>query len=512
MSALVVSLFVLLALGLQDEAEESPAPATSEQGEVATAEQVEEAQGAGEKQAEETKKVEPVRQEEGGEIPAEGEAAKPADGQGETRAVAPAPTSEPAPALDAGSSDEFGFPTAAGWTVTGALTTEELQLRTRELAASSQGWAKYESLGTSREGRELGLLVIAEPSGPAGERPGLFFFDVGVNPDGRGGEAILDLARDLLAALGTDASLRTLLGDVTVYLAPALDPDARSAREGPAADAARRRRTVFDRNFPVGWRPSSLRPGAGDVPLDKPECMAVVQFLLSHENLVVALEVLSEERLQAAEASDPRIAVTDRIVFRALTHADGAESARLVGWSAIRSAGGGIFDYAYVACGLFPFGLVQPDALEGEALGSWFDGVGREVRRLGEELPRVSWREVGFERLATNLWQLDVALENRGALPSLSATARALHRCDDLRVTLEGARLVAAARRESGARDFVAVPVRALPKGFGVEAPHLEGGESRTLRFVFETAAGVEVRLRGAAPWVRPFELRRSVP
>ena len=42
----------------------------------------------------------------------------------------------------------------------------------------------------------------------------------------------------------------------TIYLAPALAPDMRVATEAPG------REVLFDRNFPLGWQPASLRPGS----------------------------------------------------------------------------------------------------------------------------------------------------------------------------------------------------------------------------------------------------------
>ncbi len=41
----------------------------------------------------------------------------------------------------------------------------------------------------------------------------------------------------------------------------------------------------FNRNFPLGWFPDSRQPGAGKYPLSNPETKALVDFVLSHNNI-----------------------------------------------------------------------------------------------------------------------------------------------------------------------------------------------------------------------------------
>ena len=59
--------------------------------------------------------------------------------------------------------------------------------------------------------------------------------------------------------------------------------------EEPAGDNLKQKKPDwgldFNRNFPFGWFPDARQGGAGKYPLSNPECKAIVDFVLAHDNI-----------------------------------------------------------------------------------------------------------------------------------------------------------------------------------------------------------------------------------
>src|SRR4029077_7131153 len=140
-----------------------------------------------------------------------------------------------------------------------ALTTH-----LRGIAESHPEVAALTTLGQSAGGREILALERGARAETASDaRPVLFLFDY-QGASSAGPEAMVALAWQLADDFGHDERVRALLAQTRLVLAPALDPDLRAAEpaatDAPAA-AARRTRVCFERNFPSGWQPESLRAG-----------------------------------------------------------------------------------------------------------------------------------------------------------------------------------------------------------------------------------------------------------
>ena len=166
------------------------------------------------------------------------------------------------------------------------LYAEDIAASLTALARAHPRLTVLESIGVSDQGREIQVLTITDPeTGPAAVKPGLLA--AGFEPPGTtaGAEAVLAFGWTLLERAEEDPEVALLLQDHAVLLAPALDPDARA--ENTSDDFERGSPVSFDRNFPLGWQPDTLRPGSGAFPLSKRETLAVAEFLDRHPTLVL---------------------------------------------------------------------------------------------------------------------------------------------------------------------------------------------------------------------------------
>ena len=414
------------------------------------------------------------------------------------------------------------------WDELAELDAEEIERRLVALAQAAGELGELETLGESRGGRPVRALTLTRATGERrGEVPLLLLADASPRGTTHGAEAILALGRHVLRGLDA-APLRELLTDRALVLAPLLDPDARAPEA--STDEERER---FDANFPLGWRPASLRPGSGDYPLSEPTARATAAWLHERTAVGILMTVGAPSASALPGALEPvpwpgaELPPADARVFERLAAELGVDGRlELVPWDRRPSAGGGLMDYAYQGLGIFPLAWVAPEAgAEAAKREAWLAAFVERAGPMLERLPRVDVERDALEELTPGVWQLDVAIRNVGPTPTLSALAAEHRLSRPLEITLEGARLVASARRASPQEPYRVGSFR--PSGAGgaastgdtAAAPGstesaeatgavgdlvvvecegdgiLGGGETRWLRLVLEAQAGSRVVL-----------------
>ena len=366
------------------------------------------------------------------------------------------------------------------------------------IAENHETVAALEVLGQSQGGLEILALRLGLREEHASERPALLLVDA-QGTSSAGPEAMLELAWDLAGRFESDERVRALLTRTTLVIVPALDPDARASLAAPGASEAGQSRPSFERNFPSGWQPEAVRPGSGRVPLARIETLTAARFLANLRGCAVMLGFTAAvpRREPYAGAETP---AADREVFAKLGAAlelDGASA--LVPWFELGSEGGNLFDFAYQARGIYPLFFVLPPEDELAAGdGAFRAQVAARVERCLTLLPRVELAQEGLERLASDTWQLDVRIQNVGIVPTSSALARHREPQADVALRLEGAKLVATAKKPDSSAPYT-------DASFQVRAPlsggTLAGGEGRWLRLFLEAAPGAEVRVMASSPW-----------
>jgi hypothetical protein len=229
--------------------------------------------------------------------------------------------------------------------------------------------ARLVTIGTSAGGRPLHVLVLTDlESGAPESKPGLLVAGYRGWNGARDAELVLAIAERLLGG-ADDAASAALLTHTTLYLAPALDPDACEPRLGAETSPP-----AFDKNFPIGWLPEGLRPGSGNLPLSRPETLATARFLSASPSLVALLTVRPETTGGAPGWPQAALPESDAKVFQRLVERVGAPELALSAWDPGDARGGGLADYAYQALGVYPFAWRQPaEAGLGAELGAWLD-------------------------------------------------------------------------------------------------------------------------------------------
>ncbi len=390
------------------------------------------------------------------------------------------------------------------------LASDTIAEHLRGVAAAYPAVAVLEVLGRSAGGREILALRLGARDAPAGaERPVLLLADYQGHVSA-GPEASLELAWQLAEGFERDERVRALLTQATLVIAPALDPDARAPAAG-AVPAGARPAVRFEHNFPSGWQPETVRPGAGRVSLSQPETLATARALTGLKGCAVLLG-FAPPAPRGTPYAESEMPGADREVFERLVAALELGGARpVVPWFELGSPGGGLFDFAYQARGIYP--LLLPLPSEEELVAGGFAPFATEVvarvLRCLTLLPRVEIAQEGLERLASDTWQLDVRIQNVGTVPTSSALVRHRELLADVTLRLDGAKLVATAKKpETGAAYTDA--------SFQVRAPlsggTLAGGEGRWLRLFLEASSGAEVRVTAVSAWAGSAAIQVVLP
>lgn len=389
------------------------------------------------------------------------------------------------------------------------LSSDNIALHLRGIAEAHPAVAALEVVGRSKSGLEiLALRLGVRSEAPSAENPVLYLLDF-QGPGSAGPEALLELAWVLAGEFEHDERVRALLGRTTLMIAPALDPDVRAPAAGAsdAGHAALR----FERNFPSGWQPDSVRPGSGRVPLSEPETLAAARHLANLKGCAVLLgfthPVPRGEPYPGAE-----LPAADREVFAKLGAALDLEGARaLVPWFELGSPGGSLFDFAYQARGIYPlcFSLPSEEELAAGGLATFSAQVVTRVKRCLALLPRVEIAQDGVERLGGDNWQVDVRIQNVGIVPTSSALARHYASPCDVSLHLSGAKLMATAKKPSAAAPYTDASFQVRTP---LSAGTLAGGEGRWLRLFLEAVPGSSVRLGASSPWAGSSALDVALP
>ncbi len=391
------------------------------------------------------------------------------------------------------------------------LTSAGIALHLRGIAEAHPNVAALEVLGRSVNGLELLALRLGlRTEAPSTERPVLFLVDF-QGADSAGPEAMLELAWQLASEFEYDERVQALLARTTLVLAPALDPDARASVTTAGVSDAGHAALRFERNFPSGWQPDSVRPGSGRVPLSQPETLAAARYLANLKGCAVLLGFTAPAP-RGEPYSGAELPAADREVFAKLGAALDLEGASaLVPWFELGSSGGSLFDFAYQARGIYPLCFLLPaeEELVAGKLSAFSAQVVTRVKRCLTLLPRVEIAQEGLERLGGDNWQLDVRIQNVGVVPTSSALARHNASLSDVSLQLSGAKLMATAKKPNASAPFT-------DASFQVRTPlaggTLAGGEGRWLRLFLEAASGAEVRLTSTSAWAGSSAVQLLLP
>ena len=169
------------------------------------------------------------------------------------------------------------------------LAIDAIASHLHAIAEAHPAVAALEVMGRSASGLEiLALRLGSREDAPSAERPVLLLLD-SQGASSAGPEAMLELAWALAEEFEYDERVRALLMRTTLVIAPALDPDARAKVTVERASDAGHPALCFERNFPSGWQPESVRPGSGRVPLSQPETLTAARFLANLKGCAVVL-------------------------------------------------------------------------------------------------------------------------------------------------------------------------------------------------------------------------------
>lgn len=444
------------------------------------------------------------------EVEQDGEGEDPGPDDGGQEPPAPAPegpapeeSSEPEPDPGAAEAESEGD-AAVRLDPSRPATLEELTAVLQELAAAHPDHVELRSLGRSRDGRDVPLLVLGtRGDGSPDERPGLVLLDAQGGRGGGGAETGLELARVLLEELAAGSvDAERLLRRRTVYVVPAADPDARGGSPGAA-------QVQFDRNFPVGWQPGSIRPGSGAFPLSEPETLAVAEFLARRGNVSLVLVSARAPRGSAGSAGatgSVGIPPADQAVFDALARrSEDPHRPQVLPWSALGGASGRAVDYAYQELGMVS-ALLAPVAepRDGPERSVWVQAAVEVVRGLVRDLPRLVLGDTRVERIRPGLYRVDLRCSNAGVLPTLSALGADRHTAGSVELSATGGEVIACAHRQGGrdVYDVEAVGTSTFRLG------QIDGGAGTELCLVVEAEDGSVLELVGRSERAGSARLR----
>lgn len=352
----------------------------------------------------------------------------------------------------------------------------------RDFAIRHPGRARVEAFGTSGGGRELLALVLGDlADGDEATRPGLLLLAHEI--EGSGASIALRTAQLLLDEADGDGD--SILRDCTVYLLPAADPETEPGG------------VRFGCNFPIGWRPDSLRPGSGNYPLSEPETWATADFLASHPNIAVVLEAATAGKVAATGERASPAPEADAALFQSLAGRGGGDPRlpRLVPCTLLDEAGGGVLDFAYEALGMIACRVADGRApRDGGERVAQVDAGARLVLQLARELPQVTLAAREVVCVRPGLYRIDLTCGNRGVLPTLSELGLRRHAAGEIELALTGGNVIACAHRRGDAGYEVAAGgAERFPIG------QIAGGGEVELRLVVEAEPGSELELRGVS-------------
>lgn len=169
------------------------------------------------------------------------------------------------------------------------MNHDDLSAALRSLASVHKNLARLESIGKTRQGRDIWLLEIANPAGaPVGQRPALF---IGANFEADqvvGSTLALHIARHLLENYAENPEVKKRLDENVVYIAPRMNPDGAEDMFAPVRTG---RRTNFS--------PRDL-DNDGRVDEDGPED-------LNKDGVITVMRVKAPDGLYIEDPEEPRL-------------------------------------------------------------------------------------------------------------------------------------------------------------------------------------------------------------
>jgi len=358
----------------------------------------------------------------------------------------------------------------------------------RRIERDHPDWARLESLGNTRGGREVPLLILSDlSSGSPVDRPALLLLEES-GSSALGAEELTEFARTLVERAAKDPSVLALLQRAAILIAPVPDPDALAEPGLP--------KVRFSRNFPLGWQPETLVEGAGYRPLHLLGTRHFARLLQRERRLTLVIGVSPDLRPGRPYASS-ELPERDRRLYDALLVRLRQPDIGLLPWSRLASPGGSFLDTAYQAYGVLGFGL----ALHSPGARPFSERAFGVVRELVYRLARIEMTLEEPRRLGSGDWQLDVEFHNPQVMPTLSALGQGRHVPAETWLSLEGAILVASSTRrsgESGVFDATTFPEPSddLRLSLGV----LQGGETVRVRLIVSGETGSTLKVLGRAP------------
>ncbi len=388
-------------------------------------------------------------------------------------------------------------------------TGAQLETALRALAEAYPEFLRLESMGKSARGRELWVVTAAARDGadPA-RKSGLLLVGARGADDLHGAEMALFTLFDLVQNHARDPEAARVLAEVALYVVPCLDPDRRaSVLEAPeppgAGPAPAPREVVLDQNFPAGWDPWAGKE-SGPYPLSEPESSALVAFLAAHPNVAV-VQIYAGRAGAPASSQSEVLPDEDLELCRAVLALERErvdDPGHLAAWpDLLLPAGGSLLAHACLERGALGF-ATEVAARTGSGLPEAHElfVLARRARRhsllLAGLLPRLALGEPKAQRLKDDTWQIDVELENAGRLPTLGALASQRGAAPPPRVTIGGAKLLAAALRKEGEGSY-----RPLSRpGSSFAIPEVGGGGRLDLRLVVAAEPESVLELALSAP------------
>ena len=381
-------------------------------------------------------------------------------------------------------------------------TLRELEMALNMLASAYPEYVRLESMGKSPRGRELWLLTVTRlADGDPGSKPALLVASGLGDEDLWGTEMALFTVLELVQNHERDAQVARVLSESVIYVAPCLNPDLRAsvfAEEG--GDEPAPERASLDRNFEIGWRAGGAR--AGPYPLSEPETASAAAFLLAHPN-VALVQTFRGAVEDGAPAGIPDIPPADLEVYRRVDQVEASgqrEGGSLRGLPGVATRGGTLLEFAYGHRGAFGFATIVAGASPGVPEVFELFPLGRRAAHatlsLAGALPRLELELLERKRLTGDLWQIDLTVQNAGALPTLSALGERRFACGPPRLFASGAEVSAAAVRRRPEGTF---EVAEWVEG-SLVLDQIGGGGSQTVRLIVEAEEGTELELSLESP------------
>jgi hypothetical protein len=385
-----------------------------------------------------------------------------------------------------------------------------MQQALERLAAAFPEFMSLVEIGRSRAGRPILVARVCEQKEEVLARPVLFVGDAFLCGTPSEGEALLYALYSWLQNHGRDAAVASLLARHPVHFAPCLDPDARGALFGEAPEASLGPDDAeYQRNFPLDWLPTGFearRPGArsGPYPLSRPEPEALVRYLLESDSFAVcalydprARRVANGDPQGRAVAGGPAWPIEEGFppapawLARLRAARQLADLALAVAQQLEPSAGHPLAFFEQVPRLHTPAmadvreraSLVEPDPLNVQ--------TAQFLLALAQELPALALGELRLERLAADLWQVEIELSNEGGLASCAGSEAEPGPVAPLSLSVEGARLEGLAERAGAGGPYLGVAHR---RG-RYELGQIAGGERRWLRLWLTAENGANVTI-----------------